>query len=454
MIDDANFVGGRLRLTAFLRVVEGDIPQSPSRLKRRAAPIKQPDSIEPIPIGAPHPSDSIIVNALESRQENVSAEVFAQAGTIFDLPRWPTTTDSGSGLQNGKETKSFDSRRTPAKATKATKKQIARIAKVKESFSTYHKPQEKRKRRLPVKGLTLFRTTTSDGGLPEPGDAHEASSLAVGDMNPINNSQMNASGHLSKQLPICKATLSNDRRSHLHSSYPFEEIARSTTTTPRPFLPPIKSLRHYRAGLEFVADGFEAHELKLSPPRRPRRRERTVRRQIKTITMVNGLILAGGLLPPPDLQDVDSFVLPGDSTSRSRRVINTVESPLAADDCPDQSIESRTSVTNDQVQCQQAKRSEHAVNSQLASITAPVRRDTESSENDTSSEECSLCSDPEDEESVKMGAHKARPPTLLKRKATLVQDMRYFEHAMHHLESGQDNESGDDEFWSQYNTVK
>ncbi|KAH6250746.1 hypothetical protein HBI40_170540 [Parastagonospora nodorum] len=389
MIDDANFVGGRLRLTAFLRVVEGDIAQSPSRLKRRAAPIKQPDSIEPNPIGAPHPSDSIIFNAFENRQENVSAEVFAHAGTIFNLPRSPTTIGLGSGLQNGKDTKSFDSRRTPAKATKATKKQIARIAKVKESFSTYHKPQEKRKRRLPGKGLTLFRTTTSDGGLPEPGDAHEASPLAIGDMDPINDSQM-----------------INDRRSHLHTSYPFEQIARSitaTTTTPRPFLPPIKSQQHYRAGLEFVADGFEAHELKLSPPRRPRRRERTVRRQTKTITMVNGLILAGSLLPPPGLQDVDSFVPQGDSTGRSRRVINTVESPLAADDCPDQSIELRTSVTNDQVQCQQAKRSERAVNSQLASITAPVRRDTESSENDTSSEECSLGSDPEDEVSVKDG---------------------------------------------------
>jgi hypothetical protein len=169
MIDDANFVGGRLRLTAFLRVVEGYIPQSPSRLERRAAPIKQPDSIELNPIGAPHPSDSIIVNALGNRQENVSAEVFAYAGTIFDLPRSPTTTNLGSGLQNGNVTKSFDSRHTPAKVTKATKKQIARIAKVKESFSTYHKPKEKRKRRLPVKGLTLLRTTTSDGGLPEPG---------------------------------------------------------------------------------------------------------------------------------------------------------------------------------------------------------------------------------------------------------------------------------------------
>jgi hypothetical protein len=272
-------------------------------------------------------------------------------------------------------------------------------------------------------------------------------------MDPIDDSQMNASGHLSKQLPIWKATLNNDPRSHLHTSYPFEQIARSTTTL-RPSLPSIKPQQHYHAGLDFLADGFEAHELKLSPPRTLRRRERTVRRQIKTITMVDGLILAGGLLPPPGVQDIDSFVPPGDSTGRSRRVINTVESPLAADDCPDQPVELRTSVTNDQVQHRQAERSERAVNSQLASITAPVRRDTEISENDTSSEECSLGSDPEDEESVKIGAHEARPCTLLKRKATLVQDMRYFEHAMHHLEAGQDNESGDDEFWSQYNTVK
>lgn len=203
-----------------------------------------------------------------------------------------------------------------------------------------------------------------------------------------------------------------------------------------------------------MADGFEAHELKMSPPRRPRRRERTTRRQIKTKPMVDGLILAGGLLPSPDFPDVDTLVPSGDCTGRSRQFTNTDEAPLAANDSPDHPDVSRTSVTNDQVQYRQAERSERAVNSQLASITAPVRRDTESSENDTSGEEWSLGSDPEDEDSGSMGAHTARPPTLLKRKATLVQDIRYFEHAMHHLGSGQSNESGDDEFWSQYNAME
>jgi hypothetical protein len=35
MDDDANFCGGRLRLTAFLRIVEHNMPQRPTRFKRR-----------------------------------------------------------------------------------------------------------------------------------------------------------------------------------------------------------------------------------------------------------------------------------------------------------------------------------------------------------------------------------------------------------------------------------
>lgn len=169
MLDDANFVGGRLRLTAFLRVLEGDIPQTPSRSELRAHIVKQPGDTEPSSIGAPNPRAAIIVNLPDNGHEEVSADIIAHAETVFDLPRSPTTTNLGSGSQIENETKSFDTRRTSEKATKSTKKQNARVAKVKESFSTHHKPQEKRKRRLPVNVLALVRTTTSDGGLPQPG---------------------------------------------------------------------------------------------------------------------------------------------------------------------------------------------------------------------------------------------------------------------------------------------
>ena len=266
---------------------------------------------------------------------------------------------------------------------------------------------------------------------------------------------MNASGDLSKQLPIRKTPLINNPISQLRSSYPVKQVARSTITTPRPFLPSSKSQQHYRSASEFVADGFEAHELRMSPPRRLRRREKTTRRQIKPTTMADGLILASGLLPAPGVQNEDSFVPSGDSTGRRRQVTNTDDAPLVADDGPDHANVSRTPVTNDQFRYRQAERSERAVNSQLASITAPVRRDTESSEDGTSSEELSFGSDPDDGESGNMCAHTdLHLPTLLKRKATLVQDTRYFEHAMHHLDSVQGNESGEDDFWSQYNAME
>jgi hypothetical protein len=111
MADDANFYGGRLRLTAFLRVVEHDRPQRPSRLKRRIMPL-----VEEIPL-------------------NVAA--------------WEP-----KGAAN-----------TTAAAT-AT--QIPRVSRVTVSSGRSRAPLRTRKRRLPVNGLALLRTTTSDA-LPEPG---------------------------------------------------------------------------------------------------------------------------------------------------------------------------------------------------------------------------------------------------------------------------------------------
>jgi hypothetical protein len=111
MADDANFCGGRLRLAAFLRVVEYDMPQRPSRLKRRIMPL-----VEELPVNA------------------AACE-----------PKGATTT---------------------TKASIATR--IPQVLRAKVSSGRSRAPPRTRKRRLPVNGLALLRTTTSDG-LPEPG---------------------------------------------------------------------------------------------------------------------------------------------------------------------------------------------------------------------------------------------------------------------------------------------
>jgi hypothetical protein len=110
MVDDVNFCGGQLRLAAFLRVVEYDMPQRPSRLKRRIMPL-----VDQFPVNAAACEPNGAANATE-----------ASAAT-----------------------------------------QIPQVSRAKVSGRS-RAPLRTRKRRLPVNGLALLRTTTTDG-LPEPG---------------------------------------------------------------------------------------------------------------------------------------------------------------------------------------------------------------------------------------------------------------------------------------------
>jgi hypothetical protein len=172
MADDANFVGGRLRLAAFLRTVEDDVPQRPSRFKRRLSSkhfVREPDSAEIPCIG-----DDVLPDVSEQDRSRgaaggVSAEEAPIPGTEFDLPR-SGAADVVAGKHDGSDSACAKRQYSSAKTEKRTKntKQVARVAKLKKQSSVLHKSSDTRKRRLPVNGLALLRTTTSDG-LPEPG---------------------------------------------------------------------------------------------------------------------------------------------------------------------------------------------------------------------------------------------------------------------------------------------
>jgi hypothetical protein len=126
----------------------------------------------------------------------------------------------------------------------------------------------------------------------------------------------------------------------------------------------------------------------MIPPGRPRRQEKVAQRPKKTDAMDAGLNLAGGLLPSRVIQCVDAFV-PLDGTTRfdlSRQTADLYEAPLTADKIPDQPNYARVPPIDGQVQHEQAERWEHAVRGQLASITAPVRQDSENTNSHTSSE--------------------------------------------------------------------
>jgi hypothetical protein len=167
MADDANFVGGRLRLAAFLRTVETDMPQRPSRFKRRLPSkhfAREPDSAE-----IPRIGDDVLPDISEQGRSRGAAEEAPTPGTEFDLPR-SGVADVVAGKHDGSDSACAKRQYTSAKTEKRTKntKQVARVTMLKKQFGVFHKSSDTRKRRLPVNGLALLRTTISDG-LPEPG---------------------------------------------------------------------------------------------------------------------------------------------------------------------------------------------------------------------------------------------------------------------------------------------
>jgi hypothetical protein len=136
MADDANFVGGRLRLAAFLRTVEDDVPQRPSRFKRRLSSkhfVREPDSAEIPCIG-----DDVLPDVSEQDRSRgaaggVSAEEAPIPETEFDLPR-SGAADVVAGKHDGSDSACAKRQYSSAKTEKRTKKH--------ETSSTCRKAQE------------------------------------------------------------------------------------------------------------------------------------------------------------------------------------------------------------------------------------------------------------------------------------------------------------------------
>jgi hypothetical protein len=203
MTHDANFVDNRLRLTAFLRVVEEGIPPRPSRFRRR---IQMPDETAEPPVATSQSQTNQVLLAPEAHQEppisgsaspialrSIAAaaekrvvigvevgvwnedetEYRLQPGSIYDVPLSPTSTRSSPASgddQDVYERQSPVQRQpdTSGSAKFAHQAGTAVPVKVKKASRKPLGSSSTRKRRLPVNELALLRTTTSDG-LPQPG---------------------------------------------------------------------------------------------------------------------------------------------------------------------------------------------------------------------------------------------------------------------------------------------
>jgi hypothetical protein len=199
--NDANFCNGRLRLATFLRVVDSDMLQRPRRFRKRV-PLcdEEPAEVNGGPVQAHECSAATMsaqVDSPVSRRTSLdngdapdeaqshgetAADTLPSDGHVapsseYDIPRSPTPIRPTVDRDNGGETAigpDGEMEIVDDQTSTETPKRVRKKAAVAQISFTRKAPRESqefsstRKRRLPVLGLALLRTTTSDG-LPEPG---------------------------------------------------------------------------------------------------------------------------------------------------------------------------------------------------------------------------------------------------------------------------------------------
>ncbi|KAL5115657.1 hypothetical protein ACEQ8H_006456 [Pleosporales sp. CAS-2024a] len=320
MIEDANFVGDRLRLAAFLRVVDSDMLRRPARLRRRVPLINQVSST-PQTSGSQSDPDAQFASA---PQETGNGPGDEEDGAVanFDMLHSPNASEEEPDTQDKITAERHNGQHSPSKNGMHNKhlKQDARVSKAKASRTKLRKSPATRNTRLPVPGLALLRTTTSEGGLPEPGDAHRAFAAAIEEFDPIDDSQMGLlhveNAHIPSRSVLALQMHQDstpDHRRDYHSGQPLALKADSNINlehqssdsysvkkSENPLLgiaplPEMVKIRQYcRTRASFVADGFEASELFVSPSKKTLIRHKAAPRQKKSQCVLPRLTLVDG----------------------------------------------------------------------------------------------------------------------------------------------------------------
>jgi hypothetical protein len=206
----------------------------------------------------------------------------------------------------------------------------------------------------------------------------------------------------------------------------------------------MKPKQQARTSLHFVADGFVGSELRIELTKKSQRRAKVVPRQSKSNLAVARLALVTGLLPTPIVQHAEMMATPNNMPSEALyEPLKIARGPAQLD-----SIRAQGLTDGRQTQIRQVARGEHTVRNQLSSITAPLRRESESSESDVVTEREFVVDGEEMEEIIH--TQQFPPPSGT---STIAEDHGYFESAMYHLDIAQTTESVNNEFWSQYNAV-
>ncbi|KAF1846616.1 uncharacterized protein K460DRAFT_127088 [Cucurbitaria berberidis CBS 394.84] len=409
MPHDANFAGDRLRLASFLRVMEKGMPQRPSRFKQRLQGVDQPDTSRPFSPGSLGLTNTVeeaaIAKGTEAFQVDDNQMLVVNGDIVHGNPRSPASSK-------------------PRGVSSA------------------------RKRHLPVQELALLRTTTSDG-LPEPSDANTVFAAPITDVDPIEDSQVKTSlivledKAISKQRTDpspCKARKPTEGR--------FTSI-RPTNSPTRiyqrlPVLSNSNSKQKSQLCFARASDGFIGSERGFVMKKRPRPRRKAAPVG-KRLAQVGGLTLASGFLPVPALVSMERINSPCLDQSHVPVVLEHFQERERSGQLP--MARRQSGVEVESTTKQRSQQWDKTVYNQLSSITAPVRRFSESSESVSPAEENCWCSEDDSDIDTNNGVNGARF-LHLGRTPSFADDTSYFEHAMHHLGFA---EGVYEKSWSQYN---
>lgn len=153
MPHDANFVDNRLRLATFLRLVQHGMPQRPARLKRRhPATCEQSQAPGATPTNQHHPLITAKVGDKVASLDSTGVDGLSPESQHDATENQCPSQRCASPAPDEQLTST---------RTSAPKSVLRKVNDVSSSYTST------RRRRLPVMGLALHRTTTTDG-LPEP----------------------------------------------------------------------------------------------------------------------------------------------------------------------------------------------------------------------------------------------------------------------------------------------
>jgi hypothetical protein len=232
---------------------------------------------------------------------------------------------------------------------------------------------------------------------------------------------------------------------------------RSQVSKTRSLKSPAKPKQSPRVELHIVADGFVGAELSVVSRKKPRRRGQKGPREVKPIQALPTLALSKGSLPPPAVQPGNPPTAPRFTPMRPLQTSTLNDSDSGVTQTFGQLVLTGTQVANIRTppQHNQAEQRESAIQRQLSSIVAPVRRESASSASEAMSNDHQISMFDDGDLDTEEGTEEPGEPVgYPRRRATFVEDHSYFERAMHGLDVEGGAESVRQDFWSQSNAME